>query len=83
LTERRTFPPYGLRGGGPGTKGRNALVEHGVERELPAKCNIQADAGDVLHIETPGGGGWGATNENKDLSLESNTPHEPEGLVLE
>jgi N-methylhydantoinase B len=83
LTERRTFPPYGLRGGGPGTKGRNALVEHGVERELPAKCNIQADAGDVLHIETPGGGGWGATNENKDLSLECNTPHEPEGLVLE
>jgi N-methylhydantoinase B len=62
LTERRRFPPYGLYGGGPGTKGRNVLVEHGVERELPGKCNIRADAGAVLHIETPGGGGWGVSN---------------------
>jgi N-methylhydantoinase B len=83
LTERRSIPPYGLRGGSPGVVGRNALVEHGVVRELPGKCNIQADAGDVLHIETPGGGGWGATNEDKDLSLESNAPHQPERLVLE
>lgn len=59
LTERRVFPPYGLNGGLPGTKGRNVLVERGIERELPGKCNIQADAGAVLRIETPGGGGWG------------------------
>jgi N-methylhydantoinase B len=60
LTERRNFAPYGLNGGHAGTKGRNVLVEHGVERELPGKCNLQADAGAILHIETPGGGGWGA-----------------------
>lgn len=59
LTERRTFPPYGLANGRPGTMGRNVLVEHGVGRDLPGKCNIQADAGAILHIETPGGGGWG------------------------
>lgn len=63
LTERRKFPPYGLHGGGPGTKGRNVFIEHGLERELPAKCNLQADAGDVLHIETPGGGGWGRNED--------------------
>jgi N-methylhydantoinase B len=62
LTERRKFPPYGLHSGGPGTKGRNVLNEHGIDRELPGKCNIQADAGAVLHIETPGGGGWGEPN---------------------
>jgi N-methylhydantoinase B len=60
LTERRNFAPYGLNGGHPGTKGRNVLFENGVERELPGKCNLQADNGAILHIETPGGGGWGA-----------------------
>jgi N-methylhydantoinase B len=40
-------------------KGRNVLIENGTERQLPGKCNVQADAGTVLRIETPGGGGWG------------------------
>ncbi|MGH7623442.1 MAG: hydantoinase B/oxoprolinase family protein [Gemmatimonadaceae bacterium] len=35
--------------------GRNLL--NGVE--LPAKCRVELVAGDVLTIETPGGGGWG------------------------
>jgi N-methylhydantoinase B len=59
LTERRVFPPYGLSGGGPGAKGRNVIIEGGIERELPGKCNIHVSAGTVLRIETPGGGGWG------------------------
>ncbi|MGI9075352.1 MAG: hydantoinase B/oxoprolinase family protein [Bryobacteraceae bacterium] len=59
LTDRRVFQPYGLAGGAPGAKGRNVIVEGGQERELPGKCNIHADAGTVLRIETPGGGGWG------------------------
>ena len=28
--------------------------------ELPAKVTRQLAAGDVVRIETPGGGGWGA-----------------------
>ncbi|MEI9967340.1 MAG: hydantoinase B/oxoprolinase family protein [Terracidiphilus sp.] len=28
--------------------------------ELPGKCSRQFKKGDVLRIETPGGGGWGA-----------------------
>ncbi len=59
LTERRVFAPYGLHGGAEGAKGRSVLVENGAETELPGKCNIQASAGAVLRIETPGGGGWG------------------------
>jgi N-methylhydantoinase B len=59
LTERRKFPPYGLNGGDPGSNGRNVVIEYGIERELPGKCNIQADAGTILRIQTPGGGGWG------------------------
>jgi N-methylhydantoinase B len=56
LTERRRHPPRGAQGGRDGTVGRNLL--NGVE--LPAKCAVQLQPGDVLTIETPGGGGWGA-----------------------
>ena len=30
--------------------------------ELAGKCNVQANAGAVLRIETPGGGGWGTAD---------------------
>lgn len=59
LADRRKFGPYGLHGGRPGTRGRNTLIQNGSETELPGKCNIQVSAGDILRIETPGGGGWG------------------------
>jgi N-methylhydantoinase B len=59
LSDRRVFAPYGLNGGSEGAKGCAVLVEKGVEEELPGKCNVQAGAGAVLRIETPGGGGWG------------------------
>ncbi|MBV8827656.1 MAG: hydantoinase B/oxoprolinase family protein [Acidobacteriaceae bacterium] len=59
LTDRRVQPPYGLQGGGPGALGRNVLKQGEHERELPGKCSVSAASGDVLRIETPGGGGWG------------------------
>ncbi|HET7553773.1 MAG TPA: hydantoinase B/oxoprolinase family protein [Gemmatimonadaceae bacterium] len=55
LTERRRFGPPGSRGGRPGAPGRNLLNG----RPLPAKCRLDLCAGDVVTIETPGGGGWG------------------------
>ncbi len=59
LTERRTVAPFGLHGGGGGRPGRNALVRGGRRRTLPAKINLDVRAGDVLRLETPGGGGFG------------------------
>jgi N-methylhydantoinase B len=56
LADRRIFAPYGLNGGAPGAKGRSRLNS---ETDLPGKCNLQAKAGDIIRIETPGGGGWG------------------------
>jgi N-methylhydantoinase B len=55
LTERRKRAPAGAGGGASGALGRNLLNG----RELPPKCRMQMAAGDVLTIETPGGGGWG------------------------
>ncbi|XOV89565.1 MAG: hydantoinase B/oxoprolinase family protein [Pseudomonadota bacterium] len=55
LTDRRIHPPYGLSGGQPGARGRNYL-----DGEVVApKCHLQVRAGQVLRIETPGGGGFG------------------------
>ncbi len=59
LSERRRTAPYGLQGGEPGKTGRNVLVRAGQEVELPGKCEIQVEPGDVLSLRTPGGGGWG------------------------
>jgi len=60
LTERRQFAPYGLAGGQPGKRGRNLLVRDGRVSELPGKITRTVKAGDVLRLETPGGGGYGA-----------------------
>jgi N-methylhydantoinase B len=56
LSERRARGPAGARGGGDGAAGRNLLNGE----ELPAKVTRRLRAGDVVRIETPGGGGFGA-----------------------
>lgn len=60
MTERRRIAPSGRAGGHDGVTGRNVLCRGGVEQELPAKCTIEVSAGDVVRIETPGGGGFGS-----------------------
>ena len=55
LSERRVRAPRGSHGGGDGMPGRNLL--NGAA--LPAKCRRELQPGDVLAIETPGGGGYG------------------------
>jgi N-methylhydantoinase B len=59
LAERRVRAPYGLQGGEDGARGRSILIVNGEERELPGKCSLEVDAGTILRIESPGGGGWG------------------------
>jgi N-methylhydantoinase B len=55
VTERRARAPRGRDGGADGAPGRNLLNG----RELPAKAAGELAAGDVLTVETPGGGGLG------------------------
>ena len=65
LSQRRgPYPPYGLQGGEPGALGRNTLRRASGEIEqLPAQIQLEVQAGDVLTIETPGGGGFGAVDD--------------------
>jgi len=55
LAERRTRGPAGAAGGEPGARGRTLLNGE----ELPPKATRQLRAGDVLRVESPGGGGLG------------------------
>jgi hypothetical protein len=51
--------PKGLEGGDDGRPGKNLLVRSGRRHPLPAKVTLELRRGDLLVIETPGGGGWG------------------------
>jgi 5-oxoprolinase (ATP-hydrolysing) len=61
LTSRRGSSPYGLKGGNAGEPGRNRLQRAGTHtwEELGWAAHVEVRPGDVLLIETPGGGGWG------------------------
>ncbi|MFW6160485.1 MAG: hydantoinase B/oxoprolinase family protein [Acidobacteriota bacterium] len=59
ISERRKFSPYGVSGGEAGKTGRNTLRQDGKNRRLGSKVNIKVQAGDILRLETPGGGGYG------------------------
>jgi N-methylhydantoinase B len=55
LSERRAHVPRGERGGAAGAPGRNLVNGE----QAAAKVTRALGAGDVVTIETPGGGGWG------------------------
>jgi N-methylhydantoinase B/oxoprolinase/acetone carboxylase alpha subunit len=60
LSERRAHGPRGRDGGDDGLPGRNSRNGE----PLPAKCEGELQPGDVLRIETPGGGGLGSPGES-------------------
>jgi len=57
LTQRRELAPRGAAGGADGLPGRNLLNG----KELPAFATFDLEPGDLLRIETPGGGGYGTS----------------------
>ena len=60
LLGRRSVAPPGLDGGGAGRSGAQHVVHaDGTVEPLPARCVLDAAAGDRVVIETPGGGAFG------------------------
>jgi N-methylhydantoinase B len=66
LSERRTNAPYGLAGGFPGQSGKNLLVKKGQTQVMPGKFSVRLRAGDLVRIETPGGGGYGRLRPSEE-----------------
>jgi 5-oxoprolinase (ATP-hydrolysing) len=60
LSNHRRVAPFGLAGGGPGRTGRNLWLRlDGSAVELPSCASVEVAAGEMIVIETPGGGGYG------------------------
>lgn len=60
MVERRVVAPYGLEGGEDGLPFRITLERDGeAPRVLPGKANVVLKRGDLLRMETSGGGGYG------------------------
>ncbi|QTD97235.1 hydantoinase B/oxoprolinase family protein [Streptomyces cyanogenus] len=60
LSQHRRVPPYGMAGGAPGALGANRVERaDGTVTDLGASGSADVGPGDVLVIETPGGGGYG------------------------
>jgi 5-oxoprolinase (ATP-hydrolysing) len=64
LSQHRVERPFGVAGGEPGSVGRQRLVRRsGEERALGSVDACDAEPGDRLVLETPGGGGFGASGD--------------------
>jgi len=60
LSERRRFAPYGLNGGQSGQPGINVVLRADGKQEIhPSKFTAPVNPGDIVSIQSPGGGGWG------------------------
>ncbi len=73
MGERCRFRPYGLFGGEPGRAGRvQILTPSGrVRRTLRGKEVANLKAGEVLVLETAGGGGYGRPEERRPAAVEA------------
>lgn len=60
LTQHRVEVPFGLCGGCDGQRGCQTLIRDGRSTTLEGCTTFEAQAGDRVILETPGGGGWGA-----------------------
>jgi 5-oxoprolinase (ATP-hydrolysing) len=61
VASRRSIAPFGLEGGAPGAVGRQWVERaDGTIEPLGGTAGTDMRPGDVLVIETPGGGGFGA-----------------------
>ncbi|MFF4488225.1 hydantoinase B/oxoprolinase family protein [Streptomyces sp. NPDC001544] len=61
LSQHRRVPPYGMAGGCPGALGSNRVERTGgTVTALGGSDSADVGPGDVLVIETPGGGGYGS-----------------------
>lgn len=89
LTERRSRAPYGLEGGQPAKMGINTWVKQtqtGQTRRvnLGGKAAVHMSAGDRLVLQTPGGGGWGVSSEERKAAENGYKPQwEARGSLAE
>jgi len=69
--ERFKFRPFGLAGGGAAMPGKLTLIRGGERQALPSKVNnLPLRQGDIIRLETSGGGGFGNPAERPKSEVE-------------
>ncbi|MBV5263752.1 hydantoinase B/oxoprolinase family protein [Pinisolibacter aquiterrae] len=64
LSGHRRVPPFGLRGGEPGSLGINRVRRNdGSIETLPGAAHTVLEAGEAFTVITPTGGGWGRPDD--------------------
>ena len=63
MGERQRRGPWGLMKGRPGSPGEYCIVRGNKMMALSSKTTFSANAGDVLTVTTPGGGGYGPSSQ--------------------
>ncbi|CAO1638839.1 unnamed protein product [Sympodiomycopsis kandeliae] len=69
LSERRVFSPFGMKGGGHGSTGKNTWIKTSEQDKminLGGKNSVKMKRLDRIVIDTPGGGAWGELREGND-----------------
>lgn len=59
LSDRAQYPPWGLFAGCDARLAKYILNPDGEAKELPSKITFTMGEGEVLSVQTPGGGGYG------------------------
>ena len=79
--ERFKFRPYGLAGGEPAMPGKLWLLRDGQRQALGSKIgNLRLRRGDVIRLETSGGGGFGDPAQRTPAENQADMRH---GYVTE
>ena len=63
MGERQRCGPWGLQGGRSGSPGEYGIARRNKMKTLSSKTTLSANAGDVLVVTTPGGGGYGPSSQ--------------------
>lgn len=69
LSSHRQTRAFGVNGGAPGLPGENLVRrKNGTVEQLDGNDRREMEAGDVFIMKTPGGGGYGASAENREAA---------------
>jgi N-methylhydantoinase B len=69
LSDRARFAPWGLFGGGSARTAHFVRDPEGPPIELPSKMSVQLEVGEVVSVQTPGGGGYGRPDERDPAAV--------------
>lgn len=92
LSDRAKFPPWGIFGGKDGAPSKYFKIKNGISLPLKSKCTFEVDPGEIISIQTPGGGGYGDPklrsqkaiyNDILDGKISAKKAEEDYGFVLE